>query len=258
MMNHLGFRSPALLLMVVMTGVACAEPGTTGPATTVPTTTAPAEIVYTTTRPSSDGTGKVYLGREIARVMGHEGADWLERPEREREEGTSLLVANMELKSTDVVADIGAGTGYFSFRLAPKVPQGKVLAVDIQQEMLDLLARRATELGIANVQGVLGTVSDPKLPPAGVDVVLMVDAYHEFSHPREMMEAVVASLEPGGRLVLVEYRGEDPAVPIKRLHKMTEAQATREMAAVGLAHVETKDVLPWQHLMIFRKPPNPQ
>ncbi|MEA2736092.1 MAG: hypothetical protein QOE14_2543, partial [Humisphaera sp.] len=220
--------------------------------------TAPATAPAYETRPAShDGIGKFYMGREIAHVMGHQGADWLERPEREREEGTNLLVDNMDLKPADVVADIGAGTGYFSFRLAKKVPDGKVLAVDIQQEMLDLLTAKSKELGVKNVEPVLGAVDDPKLPPGAIDVALFVDAYHEFSHPREMMEAIVRALKPGGRIVLVEYRGEDPKVPIKPLHKMTEAQATREMAAVGLTHVETKRMLPWQHLMIFQKPAQP-
>jgi transglutaminase-like putative cysteine protease/ubiquinone/menaquinone biosynthesis C-methylase UbiE len=232
-------RIPLLLLLSLV----AAAPATT--------TTAP---VYETRLATRDGTGRFYMGREIAQVMGHQAADWLERPEREAEEGTQLLVDNMDLRPTDVCADIGAGTGYFSFRMAAKVAQGKVLAVDIQQEMLDLLAARAKKLGIANVEPVLGAIDDPKLPPAGVDVALIVDAYHEFSNPREMMDGIVRGLRPGGRLVLVEYRAEDPNVPIKPLHKMTEAQARREMAAVGLEHVDTKSMLPRQHLMIFRKP----
>src|SRR5687768_2901453 len=194
------------------------------------------------------------MGREIAHFMSHRGADWLERPEREEEEKPQALVDAIELKPTDVVADIGVGTGYFAFRLAPKVPQGKVLGVDIQPEMLELLQKAAKERGVSNVEPVLGETADPKLPAGAVDVVLMVDAYHEFDQPREMMDAVVRSLKPGGRVVLVEYRAEDPNVPIKPLHKMTEAQAKREMAAAGLVHRETKDILPRQHLMIFEKP----
>jgi ubiquinone/menaquinone biosynthesis C-methylase UbiE len=157
-----------------------------------------------------------------------------------------------------IVADIGAGTGYYSFRLAAKVPQGKVLAVDIQQEMLDLLTAAAKQRGVSNVEPVLGTTSDPKLPKDRVDVVLMVDAYHEFDQPREMMEAIMGALRPGGRVVLVEFRGEDPAVRIKPLHKMTEAQAVKELTAAGLRHVETKSMLPIQHLMIFEKPGGPR
>ncbi|HEX8916633.1 MAG TPA: methyltransferase domain-containing protein [Humisphaera sp.] len=205
-------------------------------------------------RRSPDGIGKVYMGREIAQVMGHLGAGWLERPEREREEQPRRAIEMMALRPTDVVADIGAGSGYFSFRIAALVPRGKVLAVDIQQEMLDLVAKRAKEAGVANVEPVLGTITDPKLPDAGVDVVLMVDAYHEFDHPQEMMTAIVKALKPGGRVVQIEYRGEDPDVPIKRLHKMTEAQAKLEMAAVGLEFVENKPGLPQQHLLVFRKP----
>jgi ubiquinone/menaquinone biosynthesis C-methylase UbiE len=223
----------------------------TAAATTAATTRA---AVYEYRAATRDGIGKFYMGREIAHFMSHLGADWLERPEREAEEKTQTLLDEIELRPTDVVADIGAGTGYYSFRLAAKVPRGKVLAVDIQQEMLDLLAGNARDRGVGNVEPVLGTTSDPKLPKDGVDVVLMVDAYHEFDQPREMMEAIVAALKPGGRVVLVEFRGEDPAVRIKPLHKMTEAQAVREMEAAGLRHVETKRMLPIQHLMIFEKP----
>ena len=208
-------------------------------------------------RPASrDGIGKFYMGREIARVMGHLGAGWLERPEREQEEQPAKLLKLMDLEPADVVADIGAGTGYYSFRIAPLVPQGKVLAVDIQPEMLDLLRRGAKDKGVTNVEPVLGTTTDPKLPEASVDVVLLVDAYHEFDHPREMMGAIRKALKPDGRVVLLEFRGEDPDVPIKPLHKMTEAQAKKELAAAGLEHVKTHGDLPWQHVMVFRKAPD--
>jgi ubiquinone/menaquinone biosynthesis C-methylase UbiE len=193
------------------------------------------------------------MGREIAQVMGHLGAAWLERPEREEEERPSVLIRNLGLSPADVVADVGAGTGYFAFRIAPLVAHGKVLAVDIQPEMLEHIQRRRTETGLRNVEPVLGTFDDPKLPPASVDLVLLVDVYHEFSHPREMMLAIASALKPGGRLALVEYRAEDSDVPIKRLHKMSERQAIREMNAVGLVWIETRSVLPWQHLMFFRK-----
>ena len=207
---------------------------------------------YTTTRPSPDGIGKVYMGREIARVMSHEGADWLERPDREQEEAPAKAIGMMELKPTDVVADIGAGTGYFSFRIAKLVPQGKVLAEDIDPQMIDDLKKTIRDQHIANVEPVLGTTTDPKLP-AGVDVVLMVDAYHEFDHPREMMEAIVCALKPGGRVIDLEYRAEDPQVLIKPHHKMSEAQVKLEMAAVGLVHVKTLDNLPQQHFLVFQK-----
>ncbi|HEX4797512.1 MAG TPA: class I SAM-dependent methyltransferase [Humisphaera sp.] len=209
--------------------------------------------IYTTTRPSPDGIGKVYMGREIAQVMGHLGAYWLERSAREREEQPAKAIELMQLRPTDVVADIGAGTGYFSFRMAAKVPRGKVLAVDIQPEMLDMMRERSKAAGVTNVEPILGTIEDPKLPANAVDVALMVDAYHEFDHPREMMLAIVKSLKVGGRVIDIEYRGEDPDVQIKPHHKMTQAQAIREMEAVGLHHVKTYDDLPQQHLMVFEK-----
>ena len=215
---------------------------------------ATAQQPYTTQAPSMDGIGKVYMGRELAQVMGHLGASWLERSERAQEEGTELLIKNLPLKPTDAVADIGAGTGYFSFRLAAKVPQGKVYAVDIQQEMLDIIAARQSKNTVGNVIGVLGTESDPRLPENALDLILMVDAYHEFNYPREMGEAMVRALKVGGRIALVEYRAEDDNVPIKRLHKMSQAQAKKEMAALGLRWAQTIDALPWQHLMFFEKP----
>ena len=208
---------------------------------------------YETRNPSRDGIGKVYMGREISFVMGHLGAGWLERPDREAEERTDLLVTNLGLKSDDVVADIGAGTGYFSFRMSSLVPNGKVLAVDIQPEMLAIIEERKAG-GWKNIETVQGTITDINVAPDTVDLILIVDAYHEFSHPREMGESMVEALKPGGRIALVEYRQEDPSVPIKFLHKMTEDQAKKEMAAIGLTWIETKDVLPQQHLMFFEKP----
>lgn len=201
-----------------------------------------------------NGTGKFYLGREIAHVMGHQGADWLERPERIQEENPELLVELLKLKPGDVVADIGAGTGYISWRMARKVaPKGKVLAVEIQQEMLDRLEAAMKQRGITNVIGLLGKIDNPNLPTNSVDLVIMVDVYHEFSHPREMMQAIVGALKPGGRAAFVEYRAEDPKVPIKEVHKMTEAQVKKEAEAAGLKWVETIAQLPWQHLVIFSR-----
>ncbi len=200
-----------------------------------------------------DGIGKFYLGREIAHVMGHTGADWLERAERSAEEKPDEVVKNFKLKATDVVADIGAGTGYFTFRLSPLVPQGKVFAVDIQPEMLALMETRKTAQKAANVMTVQGTEQDTKLPAGTVDLAFMVDAYHEFSYPREMMQSIVKGLKPGGRVVLIEYRGEDSTVPIKRVHKMTVAQVRKELEAVGLKWKETKNFLPYQHFIVFEK-----
>ena len=203
---------------------------------------------------SPDGIGKFYEGREIAHVMGHQAADWLERATRDEEEKTELLVDSLGVKPGEVVADIGAGTGYFSRRLSKKVGEkGRILAVDIQPEMLDLLTKEMAKLKISNVKPVLGVIDDPKLPPASVDLVLMVDVYHEFSHPHEMMEAICKSLKPSGRVVFVEFRGEDPEVPIKPLHKMTQAQVRKEMSTQRLVWVETVEVLPRQHIIVFKK-----
>ena len=193
------------------------------------------------------------MDREISFVMGHRAAGWLNRPERIREEMPDDVVANMGLESDHVVADIGAGSGYFSFRIADRVPSGKVLAVDIQPEMLQLIERQKTDKGVANIEGVLGQVDNPNLAPNSIDAAIMVDAYHEFSHPFEMINGIYNALRPGGRIFLLEYRGEDDSVPIRPLHKMTEEQVVKEMSVFGLEWTETLDFLPWQHMMIFTK-----
>jgi ubiquinone/menaquinone biosynthesis C-methylase UbiE len=204
-----------------------------------------------------NGIGKFYMGREIAHVMGHQGADWLERPERAEEEKPDKMIELLGLKPGEMVADIGAGTGYISWRMAQKVrPAGKVYGVDIQQEMLDLLAASMKKRGITNVVPVLGTETDPKLAPDSIDLVIMVDVYHEFSEPYAMMQNIVKALKPGGRVAFVEYRAEDPNVPIKRVHKMTEAQVKKEAATVGLQWEKTIPDLPRQHIIIVRKPTN--
>ncbi len=250
------YRTPVTLVLVSLLIVAA----TTGCQATADGESARAQTVadtsdgYSQRPPSRDGIGKVYMGREISKVMGHRGASWLERPERANSERPDLVVDSLNLAPTDVVADIGAGTGYFTFRMAPQVPRGRVFALDIQPEMLDIMRRRIREQDIDNVSLVRGTVQDPNLPSDSIDVALMVDAYHEFSYPREMMQSLVASLVPGGRVVLIEYRKEDPSVPIKPLHKMSESQTRKEMDAVGLQWVETKDMLPRQHFLVFEKP----
>ena len=202
---------------------------------------------------SPDGIGKFYLGREIAKVMGHQEMWWLERPQRNAKERPLMAIDALNLKPDDVVADIGAGTGYFSFRIADRVPEGKVFAVDIQPEMLDAIEFLKRENHVENVEGIQGSLTHPNLPENSVDLALMVDAYHEFEYPREMMEGLVSALKPGGRVVLVEYRRENPFIAIKGLHKMTQRQAKKEMAAVGLTWLETQEILPSQHLMFFEK-----
>jgi precorrin-6B methylase 2 len=203
---------------------------------------------------SPDGIGKFYMGREIAKVMGHQQALWLERPDRAVNEQPDRAIAALHLKPTDVVADIGAGTGYFSFRMATQVPQGQVFAVDIQPEMIDILQFLIDENSVTNVQPILGSERDPHLPAETVDLALLVDAYHEFAYPLEMMTRLVEALKPGGRVVVVEYRQENPFVPIKGLHKMSQRQVRRELAAVGLEWQTTDDILPQQHFMVFQKP----
>ena len=201
-----------------------------------------------------DGIGKFYLGREIAQVMSHFGASWLERPEREKEEHTSKLLPPLKIKKGAAVVDMGAGSGYYTFRLADIVgPQGKVYAVDIQPEMLAIIKKRMNEKNLKNIELVRGTEIDPKLPDNAIDLILMVDVYHEFAYPFEMTEAMVKSLKPGGRLVFVEFRLEDDNVPIKLVHKMTEKQVRKEMEPHALRHVETQKHLPWQHVVIFEK-----
>ena len=261
MMHRLGFCSLALALLFggcggPSTGEVARPPISDSAAASVHSASgAVADTsVYTYQTPSRDGTGKVYLGREISHVMGHRGAAWLERAERVELERPDEVVDSLGLAPDDVVADIGAGTGYFTFRIAECVPEGGVYAVDIQPEMLAIIEERAAQQGFDNVEGVPGTVSDPNLPEESVDVALIVDAYHEFSHPREMMAGLVRALRPGGRVVLIEYRGEDPSIPIKELHKMTEAQVRLELEAVGLVWRRTGRFLPRQHFLVFEKP----
>ena len=245
---HLRNRTSAVVLGLLLSLSACSAPEPGGAANDG------GESVYQSGPASRDGIGKFYMGREISHVMGHRGAMWLERPEREREERTDLLIEALPLREDSVVADIGAGTGYFSFRMAKRVPAGRVLAVDIQQEMLDIIEARKAGGAPANVETVLGDEKNPNLLNSSVDVILIVDAYHEFSYPYEMGVAMARALKPGGVLVLIEYRAEDPSVPIKRLHKMTEEQTKREMTAVGLEWVRTEDFLPQQHFLVFRRP----
>jgi ubiquinone/menaquinone biosynthesis C-methylase UbiE len=201
-----------------------------------------------------DGIGKFYLGREIAHVMGPGGVPWLERPERESEERPQLMIDALQIKPGQSVADLGAGSGYYSFRVAPLVgEQGKVLAIDVEPRMLRIIGERAKRSGVENVTTVLGTPSDPNLEPNSVDLLFMVDVYHELEFPLEVMTKVREALKPGGRVALIEYRAEDPAVMIKPVHKMTERQIVRELTAAGFRHQKTIRTLPLQHLVIFEK-----
>ncbi len=194
-----------------------------------------------------------YLGRTIAPTMSYEGGPWLQRVEREKEERCPELLKALHLKAGDVVADVGCGNGFYTYRIAPLVGEkGRVFALDVQPEMLDQLkAEGKKHEKVANVTPVLGTVVDPKLPAASIDLALLVDVYHEFDHPVEMLAALKRSLKPKGRLVLVEFRLEDPDVPIKLLHKMSKEQMKKELAANGFEAVEEYDGLPWQHVVFF-------
>jgi SAM-dependent methyltransferase len=211
-------------------------------------------LLYVQIEPSVDGIGKQYLGREIAAVMGWQGAEWLERPEREQEEGSEVLLQRLQLKPGLRVADVGAGTGYYARRIARAVaPTGSVYAVDVQPQMIALLTERAKVAGITNLVPVLAGVKSTRLAPETIDLALMVDVYHELEFPFEVLASIVKALKPGGRVVFVEYRAEDAAVPIKPLHKMTEAQVRKEAEVHALRFVETDAALPWQHLIVFEK-----
>lgn len=201
-----------------------------------------------------NGTGKFYMGREIAQVMSYLGAGWLERPEREKEEHASKLLPSLKIKPGDVVADIGAGSGFYTLKLADIVgPKGKVYAVDIQPEMLNIIRKRVAARKLRNVVLVQNTETRLKLPPASLDLLFLVDVYHEFSHPREMTLEMVEALKPGGRIAFVEFRKEDDKVPILDVHRMSEKQVLKEMAPHPLRHVVTLGHLPWQHVILFEK-----
>ncbi|HRX82139.1 MAG TPA: methyltransferase domain-containing protein [Pirellulaceae bacterium] len=200
---------------------------------------------------------EVYMGRTIAQTMHYLGAPWLIRENRENQERCSLMLANLDVKPGMTVCDMGCGNGFYALQMAKMVgEEGTVLGVDIQPEMLKLMSERAAEAGITNVKPILGTIADPKLPEGAVDIILCADVYHEFSHPEQMLAAMRASLAPNGVVVLLEFREEDPRVPIKPLHKMSKAQVNKELTANGFKLVKEFDKLPWQHMMFFGKDEN--
>lgn len=221
------------------------------------TVPAPAQSVqtdpYTYRKPSADGTGKYYMNREIAHVMGAANADWLERNNRPQEENTDIAIGKLPLTPTSTVADIGAGTGYYTFRIAAKVPQGKVYAVEIQDDLLRYLANRKEQLHNTNVEVVRGDTASPNLPAHSVDLVIMVDVYHELLYPKEMLGNIRRALTPHGKLLLLEYKAEDPNVAIKALHKMSIPQVNKEMAANGFTLSYKSDFLPMQHYLLYQK-----
>ena len=238
-------RRPAALLCALLLGLAPPAQADAGGNAVERYARAPA---------GADGIGKRYMGRDIAAVMGWQGAAWLEREEREREERTDLLLTALDLKPGMVVADVGAGTGYLARRMASAVaPGGTVLAVDVQPEMVAMLEAMVRRSGLSQIRPSLGAADDVGLPAASVDLAIMVDVYHELAYPYEVLASIVRALKPGGRVVFVEYRAEDPKVPIKALHKMSEAQIRREAGVHALRWERTVGSLPWQHVVVFRK-----
>lgn len=210
--------------------------------------------IYSEGPTSRGGTGKYYMGREIAWTMSHLGASWLDREDRQAEERTDLLLDALPFGPESHVADIGAGSGYFTLPIASALDGGRVYAVDIQPEMLDIIDSKAGLAGIDNIELVLAEERSPALPDNRIDLAFMVDAYHEFAWPREVMTDLYRSMRPGGKVVLIEYRAEDPTVPIIPVHKMTADQVVLELTAVGFEFVENRDLLPQQHFLVFRRP----
>lgn len=211
------------------------------------------DSLYTYKKGDVNGIGKWYMGREIAGIMSYRGISWLERASREKEENTSKLINNLGIEPTDTIADIGAGSGYHSFKMASKAKEGLIYSVDIQEGMLEAISEKKKETGVQNITIVLGNDKSTELPDNSVDKVVMVDVYHEFSYPLEMLLSIKKALKPGGKIYLLEYKAEDPKIRIKRVHKMSIAQATKEFEAAGFKLERNIDNLPLQHCMIFSK-----
>ena len=253
-MYHLHTRSSVLIGRLAV-ALVCVLSLLVGGCSALPGTATPDGVYTTRTVHDPDGIGKFYMGREIAQVMGHQGAYWLERSSRTWEEKTVWAIAALDLQPGEVVADIGAGTGFLSFRIAERYPDSTIYAVDVQPEMLEFLQQRSAEFAGSRVLPTLGSETAVNLPDSSIDIAVMLDAYHEFAYPREMMESLTHALKPDGRVILVEYRKENPLIPIKPAHKMSQRQARKELSAVGLQWSETKDLLPKQHLMVFECAP---
>lgn len=211
------------------------------------------KTVYTYKSADPDGIGKQYKGREIAHVMGAAGADWLERNNRNEEENSDSAIAKLPLLPNSVVADVGAGTGYYTFRIASRIPAGKVYAVEVQDEFVQYLNNRKQQLKATNVQVIKGTEQSPNLPDTSVDIAIMVDVYHELEYPQEVLQALRKALKPNGKILLLEYRAEDPTIAIKELHKMSVAQANTEMEANGFRLAQRLEFLPIQHWLLYEK-----
>lgn len=208
---------------------------------------------YTFRKASADGIGKFYFGREIAHVMDASGGNWLERDERQQEENTQLAIEKITLNTNSIVADIGAGTGYYSFRLAEKLPKGKVYAVEVQDDFIDYLNKKKATLKDSVVEIIKGNAQSPNLPANSIDLAIMVDVYHELEFPHEMLQAIRKALKPQGKILFIEYRGEDVSIPIKAIHKTTVAQLNRELKANGFQLYQREEMLPIQHFLLYEK-----
>lgn len=211
------------------------------------------DSIYTYGKQSEDGIGKFYMDREIAHVISASGAAWLERNGRPQEENTNLAIEKMQLQPNAVVADIGAGTGYYTFKMAAQVPQGKVFAVEIQDEMIGYLKDKKNLLQANNVVIIKGGITSPNLPADSIDLAVMVDVYHELEYPHEMLQSIKSSLKKDGKILLMEYRGEDPKVAIKKLHKTTVEQLNKEFKANGFSLYYDGEFLPIQHFLVYKK-----
>ncbi len=216
-------------------------------------TSAQEQSKYTFKKPSANGTGKVYMGREIAHVMSFEGVEWLERNNRVKEENTNLALTSLPLTNSSIVADIGAGSGFYTFRVARRIPKGKIYAVEIQDDAIAFLKKKAGDDRFTNVEVIKGTEQSPNLPANSIDVAFMVDVYHELQYPAAYLTALKKALKPNGQLLLLEYKAEDPSVAIKPEHKMSVSQAKKELLANGFKLIKNGTFLPLQHFLLFKK-----